>query len=59
MRGQTHTTNKQAAIMVSLSTATKGLENIRAARKIISHNGLENNNQHAHVYMHKTLLNPY
>ena len=28
---QTHTTNKQAATMTSLSTATKGLENIRAA----------------------------
>ena len=27
----THTTNKQAATMASLSTATKGLENIRAA----------------------------
>ena len=30
-RRQTHTTNKQAATMASLSTATKGLENIRAA----------------------------
>ena len=26
-----HTTNKQVATMASLSTATKGLENIRAA----------------------------
>ena len=36
-----HTTNKQAATMASLSTATKGLENT-LAQKINSHNGLEN-----------------